>query len=226
MTARSPLDDPPRGDARMQPSPTQAELLALALEEVDYGVLILDAAGALRHANRRARLMLAAGEPLRLEQGRTILPGAAARCGWEAALQAAWHGQRTFVSIGSPQRPSTAAIGPLQARGEAVCGVLALIGRRDACDAATVMAYARLHRLTEAETRVLSMLGAGLSPVEISKANNVTRATVLSQVRSVYAKTGVHSVRRLLVDLAGLPPMRPSLLTVRPGGTAAACRPA
>lgn len=215
----------PDGESRMRPTPTQADLLALALEEVDYGVLILDAAGAMRHANRRARLMLAAGEPLRLEQGRTVLPGAAARSAWHAALGAALQGQRLFVSVGSSQRPATVAIGPLQLRGEAVCGVLAIVGRRDACDAATVMAYARLHRLTDAETRVLSMLGAGLSPAEISKANHVARATVLSQIRSVYAKTGVHSVRRLLVDLAGLPPMRPSLLSVRPGsGAAAACR--
>ena len=201
------------------PAAPDADLLAGVLDEIDYAVLILETGGTLVHANRRARAILAAGDTLRQGLNASVAPCAAGHDAWKAALRGAAQGRRSLVAIGSGTARLQAAIGPLGgASGEAE-RVLVTIGRQAACDPLTVMAYAKLHHLTGAEASVLSMLCTGLSPAEVADANGVSKPTVFTQVRSIYAKLGTHSVRRLLVELAGLPPMRPcraALRTVAP----------
>ena len=103
-------DDPPRGQ------PLNAAALALVLDEVDYGLVLVDADDQVQHANHAARAQLQAGLPLQL-QGRRLV---ACRSRDTAALQCAMdsarrRGLRTLVAVttGLGQR-ATLAVTPLQ----------------------------------------------------------------------------------------------------------------
>jgi DNA-binding CsgD family transcriptional regulator len=70
-----------------------------------------------------------------------------------------------------------------------------------------VLAYAALHGLSEAETRVLERLARGESTTLAAQALHVAPATVRSQAASLRRKTGHPSVAELLRTLAALPPL-------------------
>jgi DNA-binding CsgD family transcriptional regulator len=61
----------------------------------------------------------------------------------------------------------------------------------------------RTSRLTDAEREVAEMILAGLSNEAIANVRRVTKATVATQVRSVFARFGVSSRAELIGRLAG-----------------------
>lgn len=78
--------------------------------------------------------------------------------------------------------------------------------------------FAARHRLTEAEASVLAELCSGADPATIASRRNRSRATVRTQLASIFGKVGVTSQRDLVLALRG----RGGL----DGGHAAASRPA
>jgi DNA-binding CsgD family transcriptional regulator len=60
---------------------------------------------------------------------------------------------------------------------------------------------AALHGLTPTEARVASLLSGGLSPEQIRDCLQVSRETVKSHLRSLYAKTGTHRQSALVARL-------------------------
>jgi DNA-binding CsgD family transcriptional regulator len=88
---------------------------------------------------------------------------------------------------------------------------LLVIGRRHLCERLSVQCFARAHRLTPAESNVLELLCEGLDPREIATLNGVGIATVRTQVNRIREKTGAASIRRLIGQVATLPPMLSAL---------------
>lgn len=82
-----------------------------------------------------------------------------------------------------------------------------MLGKRQVCGLLSVQGYARCHGLTAAETRVLEALTGGARPGEIAKKLGVGIATVRTQIGNIRLKTGAQSIRALVWQLAGLPPM-------------------
>lgn len=219
--AQHPLrraDDPPRGH------PLGAAAMALVLDEVDYGLVLVDADDQVQHANHAARAQLQAGLPLQL-QGRRLV---ACRDRDTAALQAAMdnarrRGLRTLVAVttGLGQR-ATLAVTPLQTGPAAhASGVLVMLGKRRMCEELTALSFGKAHGLTPTETQVLMHLCNGDSPAEAARRCGVKVSTTRTHISSIRTKLGAHNLDEMMRTVALLPPLVGSL---RVGGRAAAAQ--
>lgn len=195
----------------------EGELLAGVLDELDYGVMLLTAGGALIHANDAARALLARGDLFCLREGRPM-PADANQCRrWRALLDACAGNRRALeLFVTSRETLSVAVVSVGQAHQS--CGsptVLATFGRQRTCEPISLNAFARASRLSATETKVLASLAASRSPSEIASEHSVSISTIRTQIKQVLAKTGSRSIRDLLGQMSRLAPMRAK--TFRPG---------
>lgn len=178
-------------------------LLARALDEVDFGILLVAEDGAVLHLNHRARHALDAGHGLQLLGNRLHShdPRSLARL-QHALHDAARRGLRRLLALGHGDDRQLAALVPVQA------GVAALLlGRTSVCEDLSLQCFARNHELTAAETRVLAALGRGVAPAEIAREQGVKISTVRTQISAIRQKTGASTITALVRLVAGLPPM-------------------
>ncbi len=195
---RSPLASPGALDGA-----PMGRLLARTLDELDYGILLLDAEAQVLHLNQRARRMLQdspvlqlLGQQLRARDPRDVAPL------FDALHAAAERGLRRLLPLGQRESRRTAAMVPVEP------GVAALmLGKDHVCETLSVECFARSHGLTAAETRVLAALGRGQRPAEIARDQGVKLSTVRTQIGSIREKTGAESITDLVRLVAALPPM-------------------
>lgn len=188
-------------------APETDRWLAMALDEVDYGVLLLTADAEVLHLNHRAKQLLAGalaldlvGPDLRAREARDV--GALA----DAVRAAATRGLRKLLTLGRGEARQLAVIVPV------ADGVAAmLLGRSGGCEALSIQCYARAQGLTTAEARVLVALGQGSSPAEIAVHQGVKLSTVRTQIGAIRGKTGAASITALVRMVAALPPMMTAL---------------
>jgi DNA-binding CsgD family transcriptional regulator len=186
----------------------QTSLLAATLDEIDYGMLLVDGTAEVLQCNHAARVELAehplrlVGTRLRARELRDMVPM------HKALLEAYQRGKRRLLVVGAPEQRRTLAIVPLvTAREPEAARALVMLARREMCVCLSVEAFARAHRLTWAETRVLKALSGGARPNDIALQHNVELSTVRSQLRAIRAKTGAADIGSLLRQVALLPPM-------------------
>jgi DNA-binding CsgD family transcriptional regulator len=189
-----------------------AGLLRLMLDEVDYGMVLLDAQVEVLHANHAARAECEATHPLQLLGRRLQARQPAHEALLQEALADARRGRRALLSLGDAGRPVNVAVVPVGGDGE-LRATLLMMGKRHICGQLAVDGFARCHALTPAETRVLAGLCEGLHPREVARRHGVSLATVRSQIRSLRAKTGAGSIRDLVRQVSVLPPMLNCLRT-------------
>ncbi|TCP00387.1 DNA-binding CsgD family transcriptional regulator [Rubrivivax gelatinosus] len=190
-----------------------ARCLGLMLDEIDYGLLLLDANGIVRWRNDRAQAELDDAHPLQISAGHlgAQLPEDAARLA-AAVADAAQRGTREMLTLGAGRQRVTLAVVPLAP--DALDGhpaTMLLLGKRQVCEDLSVRGFARAHRLTPAETRVLEALCAGVAPQKFAEHQGVRISTVRTQIGSIREKTGARSIRSLVRMVALLPPMVPAL---------------
>ena len=120
-------------ERRNGPAASLAQLLACVLDEVDYGLLMLSADGAVVHANHAARSELASTTSLRLAGRRLVSRTASEQRQLDDALAAARDGgRRTMLTIatggGVPNMPVYLATVAAEEPGtiQYACGVLAM----------------------------------------------------------------------------------------------------
>jgi DNA-binding CsgD family transcriptional regulator len=189
-------------------APSLSQWLAAMLNEIDYGMLLIGNNFLVLHANHVAREDLDAQHPLRLDGSelRARLARDVAPLN-EAVVGACQHGRRRLVALGEgPQRVSIAVV-PLPSVGTGPTGALVMLGKRQVCQALSVEAFARCHKLTPAETVVLKALCSGARPSEIALQHGVALSTVRTQVSSIRAKTDAQTIGSLVRMVAMLPPM-------------------
>ena len=185
--------------------------LALLMDELAHGVLIVGFDGRLLHANQAARNELARRrvpgggqkllQALRVEEARVL---------HEALLKAAG-GKRSLLAIalGEGQALSMAVV-PI--RGDGAAGKAALVfARASVCESLMLCFFARSHGLTPTEELVLGILCQGSSAPEIATQMKVAVSTVRSHVRSLCAKTRSSGVRELVKRVSLLPPVAHAL---------------
>ena len=181
--------------------------LTAVLDEIDYGLVLLDADTRVGHINEAARIELDGSHPLRRD-GREIR---ARRVQDEPpladALVAAQRGLRCMLSLGDTRHRANVAVVPLAGPHGAGTATLLMLGKREMCETLSIQGFARCHRLTSAETRVLLELCRGTSPGEIASELGVAVSTVRTQIGNVRLKTGAASIRALVRQVAVLPPL-------------------
>ena len=187
-----------------------SDALRQALDELDYGMMLMSASGRLLQSNALSRALLAAGRGLRLAGEHVVGVGDAAQSRWMAALRDAHRGIRRLVFVGDGEQAVPVAVCPLGAGGDAGSAtVLAMSGRFGSCEGLSIAAFGRERRLTPAELDVLRRLVDGQPPQVIAHALGRSAATVRTQVRSILGKTACRSIRSLLLTVSRLPPIRP-----------------
>jgi DNA-binding CsgD family transcriptional regulator len=183
-------------------------LLAAMLDEIDYGLLLLDRSQRVVHANHAVRSELTAAHPLQLVQARlqaqqphdaTLLRDALADVFQRA--------HRKLITLGLPARRVSLSLVPLAPGGAAPQWALVMIGKPQVCQDLSVEAFARSHKLTPVETQVLKSLCRGARPAEIARTHNVALSTVRTHVGSIRSKTSVPSIGALVRTVSMLPPL-------------------
>jgi DNA-binding CsgD family transcriptional regulator len=198
-----------RGPERRHGAALLGRLMALMLDEVDYGLLLLGEGHRVMHANHAAQACLAACHPLQLagHELRARLPKDAMAL-HQALQAAACRGLRRLLTLGDGGQRAGVAIVPLGTEpAEDMPATLLVLGRREVCGGLSVHGYAREHRLSPSEEQVLSALCEGCSPNAIAERHGVKIATVRTQIANIRAKTGAESIRDLVQQVAVLPPL-------------------
>lgn len=195
---------------------SEAHLLRV-FDEIDYGMLLLDAQGRILHANHLARHELAQRHMLRACSGNLMgsTPEHSERI--QQALDAALRGQRRLVLMREGDHDLSMAFTPLSHPLEDdKPTVLVVLSRQNVCDNLAVRMFARALALSPTEEVVLLALCRGLDIHEIAAENGVAVSTVRSQIKTLREKAGAPSIRRLLQRINTLPPVVPALRIVTP----------
>ena len=198
-----------RGPERRS-APTHARhWFAATLDEIDYGMLLLTDEVLTIHVNHAARAELDATHPLQLlgrelraRRPQDVLPLA------DALHDAARRGLRKLLTLGEDTQRVSVSIVPLALPDDAREPVtLVMLGKRQVCEVLSVQGFARGHRLTAAETRVLDALCRGVPPTVIAAQLGVAISTVRTQIGNIRVKTGAENIRALVRQVAVLPPL-------------------
>lgn len=186
-----------------------AEWLARALNELDYGVLLVSGDGAVLHVNRAAAVQLSGDHPLRALAGRLCLRRDEHDHQIKAALhEVASRGTRRLVTLSSSTGRYPLSVVPLSpAQDQASAAVLIVLGRSSPCVSLSAYGFATSCGLSSAETNVLSRLLDGDVPARIAATQCVALSTVRTHISNIRAKTGSATMNSLFRELAMLPPL-------------------
>jgi len=199
-----------RGPERRSGAALMARLMALALDEIDYGMLMIGEDGHVMHVNHAARMELEGQHPLMLDgrvlRARDLRDQTALM---DALQGASRRGLRRLLSLGDGEHRAGVSVVPLPLLpGEASsAATLLVLGKSQVCGALSVQGFARAHKLSPGEEQVLIALCDGASPSDIAQANGVAISTVRTQIANIRAKTGSDSIRSLIHQVAVLPPL-------------------
>ncbi len=199
------------------PDVESAQWSTALLDQIDYGLVVLDEEARALHVNSTAREWLSrSSAPLRMHEGRLVAVAAQESGPFRRALASAVRcGWRALLAFGEGTQGVAAALGPLQGARCAIPGLaLLVIGRVHVCDALTAQMFASRHGLTLAEAHVLDLLCGGLAPGEIAHRQGIAVSTVRSHIRSIRSKTSARSIGTLVREVALLPPLGRARVTV------------
>jgi DNA-binding CsgD family transcriptional regulator len=191
------------------PDPAPA-LLALLVDELAHGVLVVSAQGRILHTNQAARRELDRAAVLGAERGelKVLMPADAKA--FQGAMGKAVAGRRSLIRLAAEGVDFSLAVVPLQRQAGIPCDRIALmLSRVGVSESGVFGAFARNHGLTHTEEQVLVLLCRCLSTPEIAIQMKVAVSTVRSHVRSLCAKTASSGVRELVNRVAILPPIAP-----------------
>lgn len=182
--------------------------LAGLLDELAFGLAIVDAHRHLLHASRAARQQLARAHGLRLTDGHVEATQPEDGASLQKAIDAAQNGKRGYLMFGRGEHRAGVAIVPLS---EATWGdtvQVALVFEKAALGSDLgLYFFAQAYRLTRSEQVVLGVLSSGKSVVEVARELKSSVNTARTHVRGILVKTGLQSVRALIKRLGMLPPL-------------------
>lgn len=209
--------DRPRSDTGPPPLGSSAhsllwllQMLSGALDELDYGLLIVEASGHLVQANQMGLHHCTTPHgSCRLQVQHLHTRNTTDEPVLQRALAQAAAGRRSLIKLGEGAHVETVAVVPLPTGqvSHADRAILLVFGRHQVCEALSVEHFARVHNLTHAEGMVLMALCDGEEPGAIAKRFGVAVSTVRTQIASVRQKTRAASIRELVRQVAMLPPI-------------------
>ena len=193
---------------KARPSRDPGAALAGLLDELAFGLAIVDAQRHLLHASRAARHNLAGMHGLRLIDGviEATQPEEAAPL--QKAVDAAQSGKRGYLMLGQGEHRSGVAILPLAEPEPGDPVQVALVFEKAALgNDLGLYFFAQAYRLTRSEQTVLGVLSSGKSVVEVAGELKSSVHTTRTHVRGILVKTGQQSLRGLIKRLGMLPPV-------------------
>lgn len=191
----------------------EGRLLMLALDELDYGLVLLTHIGRLRFANRTALHKCMRGSGLAIVDGQIHAAGERAERQLKQALEGAAAGRRCMLMLSGEQGPMSIAVVPMSGNelADVEATVLMVFGRRQVCEPLSVEFFARQHGMTLAETSVLRELCQGVTPAQVASRSGVALCTVRTHISNLRMKTGARTIGQVMHMLTVLPPIVPVL---------------
>ena len=190
-------------------SDDRIRLLLRVLDEIDYGLVLVDPSARVRFANHVALRECGVGLTIRLRNGIVSMNHESDQSAMLKALCAAGRGARSLLQLHSTVDTQMVAVVPLdEAAGRSA---LLVFGKVQPCEPLSIDFFARAHHLSNAENTVLRALCGGSCPDEIARQLGVAISTVRTQISSIRAKTGTRSIRELIRRVTSLPPIVPLL---------------
>lgn len=195
----------------------RAALGEASLDRMEIGILSTGPDGTVRYANRNGLALVEQSRALHMRGGRVcgITPAAAGLL--ERAIADATASRRaTSFALGGPSPAESDTL-------VTVCPVaetssfwnmilqptaLVLLRRPDHQRMLSVRQLMQLFRLSPAEARLARALAQGATPEEYAVAEEVSTATVRTQLRKIFGKTGTARQAELVRLLVGIPPIR------------------
>ncbi len=197
-----------RGPERRSPAGPVQRWLAMLIDEIDYGMVLLTEDAGVAHVNHMARLTLEADHPLILQDGQLHARSANdANALRDAITAAAQRSRRCLLRLGAGAEAAMVSVVPLDRESQRQPAIALILGKRKVCEPLSVESFARAYRLTTAETKVLTALCNGARVREVAVVHGVETSTVRSQISSIRAKTGAESIAALVRQVAVLPPL-------------------
>lgn len=188
-----------------------AAMLERMLDIVDYGMLLLLPNGQVIYANATARFDLE-DHPLMQLRGQLLQVGHSrdATALREALVGAVQRGCQKLLTLGGDGEATlnVAVVPVLESNAGRAAGAMLVLGKRRVYDEMSIESFARHHRLTPAEQRVLKLLCAGRRPTEIAQIVGVELSTIRTQIASILEKTGMSGMGALIREVSRLPPLR------------------
>ncbi len=189
-----------------------------AMDTIELGIVAIDARGHLRYANHYAETLLREGKLLAVRHGKlsATLPGDTHQL--QAALQqvaTSRHG--LSLRLGSAKRADTSpcdvAVVPIGSTDPFALRVnpatlLLLISQVRHRRTITVQQLMVIFGLTPAEARLARALGSGESMTTYAEANEISINTLKTQLKGVFAKTGMTRQAELARLIAIIPVLR------------------
>lgn len=199
------------GPERRRHQRPDSRWLALMLEEVAHGMLLLSDKGFVLHGNQLARVQVETGRhPLQLSDRRLVARATRDQAALLEAFDVARRGIRRLLLLGEGAERASVAVVPLTPiDGHRL--TLVTLDRQQVGDPVALQCFARCHSLTAAETRVLESLCQGNDPAAIAAAIGVGIATVRTQISSIRHKVNAADITALVRMVATLPSMTTAL---------------
>lgn len=196
---------------------SDAGLLALMLDQLTHGALVINASRRILHANQAARRELDKAVVICSEIGELKFVSSADTLNYETAMERALAGERSLIKLaferGSQADAAVVTVVPLdRPAGSSSKRIALFLSRASACESGAFKAFASAYGLTQTEEQVLDLSCRGLSTPEIAARMKIAVSTVRSHVRNACIKTGSRGVRELVHRIAVLPPVAPLLL--------------
>ena len=203
-------------------------LLLGLLEEIDYGMLVLDASARVLHMNQLARLELLSGKTVCVVDERLTAHLPQDQVDIARALADSARGVRSLLPLGSHSGRNTGrSLGEVTISFIPLCAqedsfgpsggyTLAMLSKRESCEPLTLQQFGRHCRLTQCEQALLPAIMLGLSAEHIAAQSQTSVNTVRTHLGHIRAKTRVTSMRQLATVLTKLPPIRPLVKSQSP----------
>ena len=192
------------------PRDSAPDVLALLVDALAHGVVVVTARGQVVHVNQAARTELGCGRALSEARGEIYAVAPGDRRVLQNALTQAASGKRSLINLSGGGSSLSLAVVPLKQDSDGwEVRIALLFARAEVCESGMFGFFARSYGLTQTEELVLAILCRGLSTPEIAVQLKVAVSTVRSHVRSLCAKTASSGVRELVNRVAVLPPVAP-----------------
>lgn len=177
------------------------ELGGSLFEALHVGMAMIGEGGQLKVISETGQKMLAETSALRISPvGRVTLRDEVAQSVLSDMLDRDYAGPKSVSFTIAGRRLTLVQIGKdrLSYYFEGPTVMLLLDGRGPVGEAFDMETFSAAFRLTKAETRALAGMIAGMSTDDMAEAASLSRETIRSQVKSLYAKVGVSNQAQLL----------------------------
>jgi putative toxin-antitoxin system antitoxin component (TIGR02293 family) len=187
--------------------PRRESLSVAMLDELDYGLLLVDSTLTVVHKNFVAGKILTRSPLLSLSKGTLSCSTQENKSSLlDAVRKATSQSKRSFLTLRDDTNRLNLVVVPVEDSNDEDRALIKT-ERLPQPEDQSIIEFAKSRSLSPATSKTLIELANGASIPEIAKKFGIAESTVRSQIKEIREKTGASSIRQLMLEIADLPPM-------------------